>query len=92
MDNLKKEYEVICEKYIDVFAEKQSMDKDGWVDYVGGIYEFNRTYFFNFDEIRWDIDTNQPPLFITDWFFETIYEKEENRISYISYIKGLRYE
>lgn len=89
---LKYEYEIMCQKYIDVFTEKQSMDKDGWTNYVGGIYGFNQIYFFNFDEIRWDIDTNQPPLLITDWFLEKIYEKEDKRISYVSYTKGLRYD
>lgn len=92
MNNLEEQYKKVVEEYIDVFAKKQSMDKNGWVDYVGGIYEFNQVYFFNFDEIKYDIDTNQPPLLITDWFLETIYEKEDKRISYVSYTKGLRYD
>ena len=46
MNNLKEQYKKIVEEYIDVFTEKQSMDKDGWVDYVGGIYGFDTMYFF----------------------------------------------
>ena len=92
MNDLKEKYKKIVDEYIDVFAKKQSMDKDGWVDYVRGIYGFNQIYFFNFDEIRWDIDSNQSPLFITDWFFETLNEKEDKRINYVSYTKGMRYD
>jgi len=88
-NNLKKQYESICEKYINLFANKQNLNKDGWVDYVGGIYGFDTIYFISFDDIRIDIETNQPKGLIINWYQETLHNKD--KMNYYTYTKGLRY-
>ncbi len=91
MQDLKKEYESIVEKYIDAFCQKQEIDKNS-LYWIGGnvedIIDVNGD-FFNFLEIKKDIDTNQPKDEIFKWKNENDYLNGKI-INYQSYIKGLR--
>jgi len=74
-----------------LFCEKQEVHKDNdtwWLGDIGGVIEINDAY-LNFDDIRLDIDTNQPKGNIFKWWWENEY-LEGKIINYQSYIKGLR--
>jgi len=91
MQELKKEFESIVEKYIDSFCQKQEIDKKVlyWIGgEIGGVLEVSDC-FFDFLDIITDIDTNQPKGLIFDWHNENDYINDKI-INYQSYIKGLR--
>lgn len=49
LSEFKKQYESICNEYINIFAKKQNLDFDGWIsDDVGGIALFSCQYSFSF--------------------------------------------
>lgn len=85
---LKKQYEAVVNKYMELFCKKQEVDFEYWVgDDVGGVVEIADA-FFDFNDIRYDIDTNQPENLIFEWYWELIESKI--KINYSSYSKGLR--
>ena len=93
-NTLKERFEAICAEYIKLFCKKQEMDFDGgWAGgTVGGIVNIS-DYYFNFDDIRLDIDTNQPKGAILNHYddnLEAHYNEPPEYINYQSYIKGLR--
>ena len=91
MQTLKQQYENIVDQYLTLFCEKQGVHKDNndWcAGYVGGVIDINDAY-LSFDEIRLDIDTNQPKGAIFKWVWENDYLTGKI-INYQSYIKGLR--
>lgn len=94
--NLQQQYEQVVADYIEVFCNKQGLNFEYWVgDDIGGIADFGCIYFFNFDDIRLDIDTNQPENQIINWIEETIENANsdaEKMINYRSWCMGLRYE
>jgi hypothetical protein len=100
-EELKTQYENVCNEYVRRFCEKQEIDFDGWVgDEVGGIASFIHQYFFNMSDIILDITTNQPVGFILDWqsdgvdynmFDYNMFKDKTEYINYNSYIMGLRY-
>lgn len=91
MKTLKAKYERIVDAYIKEFEKKQDMELEHWVgDEVGGICSFGDVLFFSFDDIRLDIDTNQPKGQIIDWLYDTM-ERNGGRINYKSWSMGLRY-
>ncbi len=91
MQELKKEFESIVEKYIDAFCIKQEIDKKDiyWIGgEIGEVVEISDCY-FNFIDIKRDIDTDQPKDEIFNWYLNNDY-LEDKIINYHSYIKGLR--
>ena len=91
MQTLKKKFENVVDQYLTLFCEKQGLHKynDTWcAGDVGGVIEINDAY-LSFDDIRLDIDTNQPKGAIFKWYWENDYS-ENKIINYYSYIKGLR--
>ena len=90
MKNLKILFERIVEKYIDAFCQKQEIDKNSlyWIGgEIGEVVEIS-DYFFNFLDIKKDIDTDQPKDEIFKWKNENDYLNGKT-IKYDSYIKGL---
>jgi len=90
MKNLKKSYEKITNEYLDLFIKKHDFNiEDGyWVGkQVGGVIMIG-DYYFNFDDIRLDIDLNVEEKTIFDWY-EFSAEKESN-VNYSLWIKGYR--
>lgn len=90
----KKEFEKVANSYIHGFAKKHEVDFEFWVgDEVGGVACFNSEYFFNFDDIRHDIDNNIPKGLISDWQNDTVeYNLHGMKsINFKSYAIGLRY-
>lgn len=89
MTRLQNKYESVCNEYIDAFIKKQSMSFEGWVgDTIGGIALCN-DFYFNFQDIVWDINSKQPKGSITDWYYQNL-DAPEKSINYYSYTKGLR--
>lgn len=90
---LQEEFEIIVQKYVDTFCEKQECDFDGWVgDDVGGIGCFGGAY-LNLNDVRYDIDTNQLKGEIFDWYWDFLYAQINGDIfiNYESYSKGLKW-
>lgn len=68
LDRLKQNYELACDAYITAFVYKHGYEFTGWVaDQVGGIAEFIEQYFFNMEDIRYDIDNKLPKDKIFEW-------------------------
>jgi hypothetical protein len=91
MQDLKKEFESIVDQYITIFCEKQDIDKqyNYWIDGCIAEVIYLNGAFISFDDVRRDIDTNQPKGSIFDWYSENDYTNGKI-INYHSYIKGLR--
>jgi len=93
---LKERYQSVAKAYLNKFIRKQKLDFDGWVsDDIGGIASFCCQYFFNLDDIRYDIDNNCEVGLILRWQEDGVdYHMKGNfdTINYHSYSSGLRYE
>ena len=85
---LKTKYEKIVEQYLNAFVEKQELDVENcyWVaDRVGELLSVNEQYYFNFNDIRFDVDNNVKAGVILDWQNESI---ENNfKVNYENYLK-----
>lgn len=65
---MKKQYEKAVQRYIDAFCDKQILQFDGWVsDDVGEVCSMS-DFFFNFSDIRRDIDSKAPIGKIIEWY------------------------
>ena len=85
---LKTKYEKIVNEYLQAFIEKQELDTENcyWIgDRIGEILSVNEQYYFNLQEIRFDVDNNIKAGAILDWQDGVI----DNRIqsNYENYIK-----
>ena len=89
---LKKEYESIVNKYIKYFEQKQGVRFNYWIgDRIGGVADFGDVLTFNFTDIVFDINTQQPKDLILNWVYESVDNPDIN-INYRNYAAGLRYE
>ena len=87
---LQERYEKVCQAYITRFERKQGLKLEFWVgDEIGGIAFFGDIYFFTFDDIRYDMDTEQPIGQIAQWLEESTFRTEH--INYKSYCMVARY-
>ncbi len=93
LTGLEIEFNVVVEKYINKFVKKHGYEFSNWVsDEIGSIACFIDQYFFNFDDIRYDIDNNIKKELIFRWQDDGVEDGGKNNINFKSYIKGLRYE
>jgi len=90
---LKDRYEKICNEYIKIFSDKQDIQFDEWMGgIVGGVAGFISEYYFNFSDIVYDINSDQPKGLILRWQDDYLENVPNGRnINYYSYSKGLRY-
>ena len=90
---MKKLYEQAVQEYILAFCIKHEIDFDYWV--AGNIGEVacfqGGEVYLNFDDIRFDIDTNQPAELIICHYWDSI-ENHPKEINFKSYAQGLRYD
>lgn len=89
MKNLQKEYNSICEKYMSQFCKKQEIDFEGWVGDIVGSIAYCGDFYFSFQDIVWDINSEQNKGLIIEWYYSTLNNPSE-AINYYSYTKGLR--
>jgi hypothetical protein len=88
--SLESRYNKVCDDYILEFCLKQDLEFEGFVgNIVGGIAMCN-DYFFNFSDIVWDINSNQPAETIINWHNDNMNTTADKQINYYSYTKGLR--
>ena len=93
MKDLQKSYNRICSEYIKLFEKKQDLELDFWVSNdIGGVACFGDIYFFTFDDIKLDIDSNQPKGLIISYLEDSMEFREMDQINYKSYCMGLRYK
>ena len=90
---LKNKYEKIVNEYLLAFVEKQDLDIENcyWVaDRVGEILSVNEQYYFNFDDIRFDVDNNVEAGAILKWHDESLdnyFKKRKYKVNYENYLK-----
>ncbi len=86
-NKLAREFKNIVNSYIVAFGEKHDIEFDYWVaDRIGEIAVYG-DFFFNLDDIRFDID-NDVKEDIIDWYNESIDKAlaEEDNINFRSWI------
>lgn len=93
---LQEQYEHIATKYVHTFLRKQRL----YDEYTGEYYEYDwvadqvgtilwvSDYFISFENIRYDIDNDIPPLQILEHNDYCI--QHDSKINYKSYLKGIR--
>ena len=91
LNQLKKQYEMVVSEYVKKFCNKQELEFEYWVgNDIGGIACFGDIFFYNFQDIVWDINSKQPKGLIIKWLYDCC-ENTEKSINYFSYSKGLRF-
>ena len=87
LKELNKQYEFVCNEWVQKFCNKQQIECDGWVgDEIGGIASFACQYFFNLSDIILDLNTKQPKGQILDWQNEDVefnmFNENQQHINY----------
>jgi hypothetical protein len=88
LKELRNKLDTLLMQYVLIFADKHKMFFDYWIADLPGTIAVFGDYFFNFDDIRLDIDTNQDELVILEWYDATLTSKV--KFNYFSWIKGYR--
>ena len=92
ISELEKTFIKITEMYISKFEKKHGYEFSSWVsDEVGGICCFIEQYFFNFDDIRYDIDNNVKKGLIFKWQDDGVENEAKDNINFKSYVMGARF-
>lgn len=81
---MKQAYNKAVSAYIKAFCKKQDLQFDFWVCDDPGTVAFFGDYCFNFDDIRFDLDTEQKKNLILRWHDWRVDRglKEEEVINY----------
>lgn len=77
-------------EYVDLFCKKHDIDFDFWVADLSGTIGVFGDYFFSFEDIRLDLETNQPKDSIFKWYDLNLEMgmKNKHTINYYSWING----
>lgn len=90
MKELKKKLEDTINEYISLFEEKQEMYLDFWTgDDIGGT-AFMADCYFDFQDIRYDLETNQEKGEIIDWHWH-VTDKKNVYMNYSSWCMGAKH-
>lgn len=95
-ERLRLRFIMVATDYIQAFEQKHKIDFDRWIaDDIGGIAEFG-DYYFNYDDIRFDIDNNIRKSTILKWYNadleHNVGRQEQQHINYSNWCKGLRHK
>lgn len=92
LSKLKEQYKFVCEQYLQKFINKHGYEFSGWIpsDEVGGIAAFIEQYFFNMDDIIYDINNKLPKDMIFRWQDDNLEAGYDNMINLHAYSKGMR--
>jgi len=72
----KANFEKAVHSYVKAFTKKHEIEFEYWIgDVAGTVGEFG-DYYFNFEDVRHDIDTDQPKDNIFLWYDECLESKE----------------
>jgi len=89
IETLQKKLEKTIQQYIEAFEDKHDCEFDFWVaDKIGEIATFG-DYFFDFRDIRADLEEDAPKYLIWEWYDEQI-ENDLNKGHSVSYETWLR--
>ena len=91
-----KQYEFVCNEWVNKFSNKHGLEFSGWVgDSIGEVAVFIDQYFFNLSDIILDIKTKQPKGLILQWQDDEVeyalLDTNNPTINYKSYTMGLRH-
>lgn len=93
MKKLQKEYQDVVNQYLKKFIKKHKYEFSYWVSAdIGGIACFIDQYYFDFDDIRFDIDNNVEKDLIFKWQDDGIENDNKDVLNFKSYSLGLRYK
>ena len=81
----KKQLEENIKTYIDIFCRKHGIKFNGWVGGQSGTIGLFNDYYFDFENIRLDLETNQPEDRIFKWYDYDL--EADEHINYYSWIK-----
>lgn len=86
---LKQQYSSVVLKYTKAFCKKHDIEFEYWAGGDIGTIAFIADYFFNFDDMRFDIDEDIPVGKITEWYNEGVENAMENKtwINYKNWLK-----
>lgn len=74
---LQSSFNKVAQAYVLLFEKKQGLKFDFWVaGHIGELACFNDWYYLKLDDIRYDIDTEQPKERITYWFDKCVEDKK----------------
>lgn len=90
---LKEKYDSACNEYAMKFAKKQGLQFDYWIghdDQIGAIASFSKTYYFNMENIKLDIDRDIPKYEALKWHDDSVglYYTRQGDMNYFSYLMG----
>jgi hypothetical protein len=80
MEKLKQKLESIIKEYITRFEKKQGMYFSDWTGPSGSVALIG-DFYFNFSDIRYDLETDRPAELILDWYSYAI-EQDNDYIGY----------
>lgn len=83
---IKENFETACEAYVRAFCQRHEIGFEGWVRGRVGEVAGIGDYFFGMDEIRYDVDTEQPEEKIFEWV------DYMNQLSSLGCTKRINYE
>lgn len=87
---LQKRFELLVNDYVIAFERKHDTALEFWVaDDVGGIGVFSDCY-FDFCNIRTDVDSKANKKMIWQWYEESLEAGVGNGTNYPSFLMGLR--
>ena len=92
LSKLREQYEFVVSEYIKKFCYKQGLEFEYWVgNNIGGVACFGDMFYYNFQDIVWDINSKQPKGLIIKWLYDSC-DNPEKSMNYFSYSKGLRFD
>ena len=93
-EELTNTLDTCIQEYVNLFCNKHDMELDFWVADLSGTVGSFGDYFFGFEDIRLDLETNQPEEEIFKWYEANLElgMKNQSGINYYSWIKGYRPE
>lgn len=92
ISELEKTFIKIVELYIAKFEKKHGYEFSSWASSdIGGICCFIEQYFFNFEDIRYDIDNNVKKGLIFQWQDDGVENESKDNINFKSYVMGARF-
>ncbi len=84
--------DIAVSRYVMLFSRKHDIEFDSWVGNRVGTVALFDDYFIDFDNIRYDLETEAPKAKFFEWYDFALERKatNETNVNYYSYLKGFR--